>query len=86
MTDVHPEGSENRKPILKKTKTKSTFSFVGLNLVLSMDGHDKLMVYQNSTFPENYGLFGLEHLTITQFILRVGILSTFMNPKHCRII
>ena len=51
MTDVHPEGLENRKPILKKKKTKSTFSSVDPNQVLSVDGHDKLMRYQNSTFP-----------------------------------
>ena len=51
MTDVHPEGLENRKPMLKKKKTKSTFSSVGSNWVLSMDGHDKLIGYQNSTFP-----------------------------------
>ena len=51
MTDVHPEELENRKPILKKKKTKSTFSSVGPNQVLSMNGHDKLMGYQNSTFP-----------------------------------
>ena len=52
MTDVHPEGLENRKPILKKKKTKSTFSSVGSNWVLLlMDGHDKLMGCQNSTFP-----------------------------------
>ena len=51
MTDVDPEGLENRKPILKKKKTKSTFSSAGPNWVLSMDGHDKLMGYQNTTFP-----------------------------------
>ena len=39
--DVHSEGLENRMPILKKKKTKSTFSSVGPNWVLSMDGHDK---------------------------------------------
>ena len=46
--DVDPEGLENRKPILK---TKSTFCSAVPNWVLSMDGHDNLMVYQNSTFP-----------------------------------
>ena len=51
MTDIHTEDLENRKPILKKKKTKSTFSSVGPNWVLSMDGHEKLMGYQNSTFP-----------------------------------
>ena len=49
--DVHPEGLENRKPILKKKKTKCTCSSVGPNWVLSMDEYDKLMRYQNSTFP-----------------------------------
>ena len=98
MTDVDPEGLENRKLILKKKKTKSTFSSVGPNWVLSMDGHDKLMGCQNSTFLlAVYGcldtasrkllfFFGFGHLTITQFILRFGILNFFMNPKHCRII
>ena len=51
MTHIYPEDLENRKPILKKKKTKSTFSSVGPNWVLSMDGHDKLMGYQTSTFP-----------------------------------
>ena len=97
MTDVDPEELEKRKPILKTKKTKSTFSSVGLNWVVSMDGHGNLMGYQNSTFPltvygawiqpvKNYCLFGLGHLTITQFILRFGILSTCMNLKHCQII
>ena len=45
------EGLENRKPILKKKKTKSTYSPVGPHWVLSIDEHDKLMRYQNSTFP-----------------------------------
>ena len=56
MTDLHPEGLENRKPILKEKKTKSTYPPVGPNWVLSIDEHDKLMRYQNSTFPlEVYG-------------------------------
>ena len=51
MINLHPEGLENRKPILKKKKTKSTFSSVGPNQLLSVYGHDKLMGYRNSTFP-----------------------------------
>ena len=51
MTDVDTDGLENRKPMFKKKKTKIAFSTVGLNWVLSMDGHDKLMGYQNSIFP-----------------------------------
>ena len=51
MTDVDTEGLENRKPMFKKKKTKIAFSSVGLNWVLSMDGHDKLIGYQSSIFP-----------------------------------
>ena len=51
MTDVDLEGLENRKPILKKKKTKNTFSSVGPNWVLRIRGLDKLMEYQNSTSP-----------------------------------
>ena len=50
MTDVDPEGLENRKPILKKKKMKGTFSSVRPNWVLLMDGLDRLMGYQSTTF------------------------------------
>ena len=50
MTCEDPEGLEKRKLILKKKKMKSTFTSVGPNWVLSTDGHNKLMGYQNSTF------------------------------------
>ena len=60
MTDVDSKGLEKRKPILKKKKMKSTFSSVGPNWVISMDGYDKLMGYQNSTFPlAVYGYMGV---------------------------
>ena len=49
MTDADPEGLENRNPILKEKKTKSTFSSVSPNSVLSMDGHDKIMGYYSTT-------------------------------------
>ena len=51
MTNVHPEGLEIECPYSRIRKTKSTFSSVGPNWVLSMDGQDKLKGYQNSTFP-----------------------------------
>ena len=34
-----------------KQREKGSFIFLGPNWVLSLDGHDKLMGYQNSTFP-----------------------------------
>ena len=89
MTDVDPEGLENRKPILNKKKMKNMFSPVRPNCVLSMDRHDKLMEHQSSTFPlVVYGCMDTasRKLLLFRLILRVGILSTFMNPKNCRII
>ena len=49
MTDVYPDGLENRKPILTRKK-KSTFCSVGPNWVHSMDGHNKLLGCQKTTF------------------------------------
>ena len=49
-TDVDPEGLENRRPGAK-TKKKGAFHSPGPNWVFSLDGHDNLMGFQNSTFP-----------------------------------
>ena len=98
MADVNTERLENRKLILKKKKAKGTISSVGSTWAFSMDGHDKLnCIYQSYTFslalPECMDTAGrklffiwLTYLTVTQFILCVGILSIFMIPKHCWII
>ena len=51
MTEIDPDGLANRQPGLKKKKKKENFVSKGSNWVLSVDGHDKLMGYQNSTFP-----------------------------------
>ena len=51
MTDVSPEGLANRLPRFKEKRKKGRFSSVGPNWVFSFDGHDKLMGYQNHTFP-----------------------------------
>ena len=50
MPDLNTDGFENRKLILKKKKMKHTITSVGPNWVLSMDGHDKPIGYQNRTF------------------------------------
>ena len=50
MYDLDPAGLENRTPRFKK-KLKGHFTTKGPNWVHSLDGHDKLMGYQNSTFP-----------------------------------
>eukprot|EP00794_Sanderia_malayensis_P013426 gene13426-14806_t len=50
MYDLDPEGLRDRAPG-KKRKQKGSFTSMGSNWVHSVDGHDKMMGYQNSTFP-----------------------------------
>ena len=51
MFDLDEEGLAARCPIRKKGKPKGHFTTRGVNWVCSLDGHDKLMGYRNSTFP-----------------------------------
>ena len=51
MYDLDPEGLEARGVGAKKRKPKGHFTTKGPNFVHSVDGHDKLMGYQNSTYP-----------------------------------
>ena len=51
MIDVDLEGLRQRQPQFKQKKEKDTFTAVGPNWVVSLDGHDKLMGFQKSTFP-----------------------------------
>lgn len=51
MFDIDPEDLEARAPGTKKAKPKGHFISKGTNWVHSLDGHDKPMGYQNSTFP-----------------------------------
>ena len=51
MYSVDPVALEERAPRFKKKKPKSNFASRGSDWVHSLDGHDKLMGYQNSTFP-----------------------------------
>ena len=48
---VNPELLQNRQPCFKKKRKKTHFVTKGPDWVFSLDGHDKLMGYQNSTFP-----------------------------------
>ena len=50
MFDLDLEGLETRCPTGKKRTTKGHFSTKGTNWVHWMDGHDKLMGYQNVSF------------------------------------
>ena len=51
MGILDPDGLEGRRPGKEKKRKKGNFSSVGPNYVHSLDGHDKMMGYQNSTFP-----------------------------------
>ena len=51
LYDLDPEGLEARSVGAKKSKPKGHFTTKGPNFLHSVDGHDKLMGYQNSTYP-----------------------------------
>ena len=51
MFDLDPDGLVARGPTKRNKKVKGHFTTKGVNWVHSMDGHDKLMGYQNRTFP-----------------------------------
>jgi hypothetical protein len=51
MYDLDPDGLQARAVGAKRKKPKGCFTTKGPNWVHSVDGHDKLMGYQNSTFP-----------------------------------
>jgi hypothetical protein len=54
MFEVDPEGLEACDPTARKRKVKGNFTTTGTNFVHSMDGHDKLMGYQNKYVPISY--------------------------------
>ena len=51
MAELDPEGLEARNLQRKRKKVKGHFTSEGPLWVVSLDGHDKLCGYQNSTFP-----------------------------------
>ena len=51
MYDLDPEGLEGRAVRAKRKNPKGRFTTKGPNWVHCVDGHDKMMGYQNSTFP-----------------------------------
>ena len=56
LFDLDPEGLKGCAPGKKERRPKGHFTSKGPNCVHSLDGHNKLMGYQNSTFPlANYG-------------------------------
>jgi len=56
MAELDPKGLEARNLQQKKNKKKGHLTSEGPLWVVSLDGHDKLCGYQNSTFP--LGVYG----------------------------
>ncbi|XP_066922251.1 uncharacterized protein [Clytia hemisphaerica] len=69
---------KDRRPCQKKKRVKGHFVSNGPNWVHSFDGHDKLMGYQNSTFPlAVYGCID----TASRKILWLKIWTSNSDPK-----
>ena len=54
ITDVDLEGLRQMQPQFKRKKEKGTLTAVGPNWVVSLDGHDKLMGFQEESFSVGY--------------------------------
>ena len=74
-----PEGLHNRGGIgAKKARRKVNFTTKGSNWVHSLDGHDKLMGYQNSTFP--LAIYGCLD-TASRKMLWLRVWTSNSNPQ-----
>lgn len=79
MYDLDPEGLEARAVGgAKRKKPKACFSSKGPNWVHSLDGHDKLMGYQNSTFP--LAVYGCMD-TCSRKLLWLRVWTSNSDPK-----
>ena len=77
MYDLDAEGLEARAPGAKKRKPKGHFITLGPDWTYSVDGHDKLMGFQNSTFP--LAIYGCID-TASRKLLWLKIWTTNSNP------
>ena len=100
MFELDPDGLARRAPGTKAKKATGHFVTIGPNWTYSMDGHDKTMGYQSSTFPiAIYGcidtasrkLIWLKVWTTNSNPLFVGnwylqsLLETGILPNHIRL-
>ena len=77
MAELDPEGLEARNLQRKKKEVKGHFTSEGPLWLVSLDGHDKLCGYQNSTFP--LGVYaGID--TFSRKILFLFICYSNSNP------
>ena len=79
IKDLDPEGLKARSGIgAKKRRKKGNFSSKGPNWVFSSDGHDKLMGFQNRTFP--LAIYGCID-TASRKIMWLRIWTTNSDPR-----
>ena len=76
MTELDPEGLEARI-FQKKKKPKGNLTSEGPLWVVSLDGHDKLCRFQNSTFP--LGVYGCID-TFSRKVLFLYVCYSNSNP------
>ena len=51
MYDLDPDALEDRQPCTRDKRKRGRFVTLGVNWTWSLDGHDKLMGFENWTFP-----------------------------------
>ena len=66
MTDLDSDVLKMRQRGNKKPKEKGTFISAGADWVMSLDGHDKLMGFQNNVFP--IAIYGAIDTTSTKLL------------------
>lgn len=79
MKELDPEGLTNRRPCAKQNKPKKHFVSRGPNFVHSLDGHDKMMGFQNHTFP--IAIYGCID-TCSRKILWIKVWTSNSNPNQ----
>lgn len=78
MYEQDPIALERRAPGFKTKREKGNFTTRGPNWVHSLDGHDKLMGFQNSTFPiAVYGCLD----TCSRKVLWIKVWASNSHPK-----
>ena len=78
LLGLDPEGLESRKVSIKNKRKKVCFTTRGPNWVHSLDGHNKLMGFQSSTFP--LAIYGSID-TASRKLLWLRIWTTNKEPK-----
>ena len=78
MQELDPEGLESRAVGVKNKKKKQCFTARGPNWVHSVDGHNKLMGFQNDTFP--LAIYGSID-TASRKLLWLRIWTTNREPR-----